>query len=106
MAAVEPCVQLGSSRPPTFPVPTASRPVTKQSTMPMGHSRPPTVPSIALQDDACEDVEDKFKSMAVTKRIRVSEFFKDYDPLRSGYITSESYMYYVDRFLRVLLTRG
>ena len=37
-----------------------------------------------------EDVEKALKSLAQIKRVRVSEFFKDFDPLRSGFITSES----------------
>ena len=34
-------------------------------------------------------VEERLKHATQTRRIRVSEFFKDYDPLRSGFITSE-----------------
>ena len=33
------------------------------------------------------DVENRLHH--ATQRIRVSEFFKDYDPLRTGFITSE-----------------
>ena len=37
---------------------------------------------------SAENVEDQLRHVTQTKRIRVSEFFKDFDPLRSGYITS------------------
>ena len=90
MAMVEPCLSSPGSRPPTFPQSSMTQPGTK----PANHSRPTTVPSIILKDDICEDVEERLKSMAMTKRIRVSEFFKDYDPLRSGYITSEPSILY------------
>ena len=34
-------------------------------------------------------VEEQLRHVTQIKRIRVSEFFKDFDPLRSGYITSK-----------------
>lgn len=40
-------------------------------------------------------LEDRLKYITQIKRIRVSEFFKDFDPLRSGFITSKEL--YTDR---------
>jgi Ca2+-binding EF-hand superfamily protein len=34
-----------------------------------------------------EDVEDRIRSMVVMKRIRIEEFFRDFDKLRKGRIT-------------------
>ena len=39
---------------------------------------------------SAENVEDQLRHVTQIKRIRVSEFFKDFDPLRSGYITSKA----------------
>lgn len=35
-----------------------------------------------------DDVEDRIRSMVVMKRIRIEEFFRDFDKLRSGFITA------------------
>ena len=35
-------------------------------------------------------IEEKLHHSTQIKRIRVSEFFKDFDPLRSGFITCET----------------
>lgn len=37
---------------------------------------------------SAEHVETKLRGLALLNRVRVSEFFKDFDPLRSGKITS------------------
>ena len=37
------------------------------------------------------DVENRLRH--ATQRIRVSEFFKDYDPLRTGFVTSEPFVF-------------
>ena len=39
---------------------------------------------------SASSVEDQLRHVTQIKRIRVSEFFKDFDPLRSGYITSKN----------------
>ena len=39
---------------------------------------------------SAERVEARLKGLALLKGIRISEFFKDFDPLRSGKITSKS----------------
>ena len=36
-----------------------------------------------------EQVEDRVRLAALAKRVRTTEFFKDFDKLRTGYITSE-----------------
>ena len=36
-----------------------------------------------------EHVEDRVRLAALAKRVRTTEFFKDFDKLRTGYITSE-----------------
>lgn len=33
------------------------------------------------------NVEDAIRTLVETKRVRVNEFFQDYDKLRSGYVT-------------------
>ena len=38
-----------------------------------------------------EKVEDRIRHAALAKRVRTTEFFKDFDKLRSGYITSKFY---------------
>lgn len=44
----------------------------------------------AVAFKSAENVEDQLRHVTQIKRIRVSEFFKDFDPLRSGYITSKA----------------
>ena len=36
-----------------------------------------------------EHIEDRVRLAALAKRVRTTEFFKDFDKLRTGYITSE-----------------
>ena len=48
-----------------------------------------TNPTATLAFKSAETVEDQLRHVTQIKRIRVSEFFKDFDPLRSGYITSK-----------------
>jgi len=36
-----------------------------------------------------DSIEEAIRTVALTKRIRPSEFFLDYDRLRSGYVTGE-----------------
>lgn len=38
-------------------------------------------------------VEEEIRNAALTKGIRTSEFFLDYDKMRSGYVTSKVYVY-------------
>ena len=38
-----------------------------------------------------ENVEDRIRHAALAKRVRTTEFFKDFDKLRTGYITSKLY---------------
>ena len=42
----------------------------------------------ALQPSVGSQVEERLRRSSQTGRIRFSEFFKDYDPLKSGDITS------------------
>ena len=51
--------------------------------------RPTTNPAVTVTFKSAENVEDQLRHATQMKRIRVSEFFKDFDPLRSGYITSK-----------------
>lgn len=41
------------------------------------------------QVNDASSLEERLKYITQIKRIRVSEFFKDFDPLRSGFITSK-----------------
>ena len=43
----------------------------------------------SVPEQVVDVVENQLRHITKTKMIRVSEFFKDFDPLRSGYITSE-----------------
>lgn len=54
------------------------------SVLPAGDS------AVTISLSGAAGVEDKLRHVTQIKRIRVSEFFKDFDPLRSGYITSKS----------------
>jgi Ca2+-binding EF-hand superfamily protein len=46
-----------------------------------------------------ESIEDKIRSVAFQKRIRIEEFFQDFDTLRSGYVS-------IDQFARCLSMLG
>ena len=50
-------------------------------------SLPQVTTAVSLPPCVGCDVENRLRH--ATQRIRVSEFFKDYDPLRTGFITSE-----------------
>ena len=47
-------------------------------------------PPVSLPPSVGCDVENRLRH--ATQTIRVSEFFKDYDPLRTGFITSEPFV--------------
>jgi hypothetical protein len=47
-------------------------------------------PKIDISNDP-SDVEDRIRSLVVMKRIRVEEFFRDYDKLRKGRITRSEF---------------
>lgn len=52
-------------------------------------SSPPTLLPVPVPlPPPLSDVENKLKYFIQDRAIRVSEYFKDFDPLRSGYITS------------------
>lgn len=56
------------------------------------------------QVNDASSLEERLKYITQIKRIRVSEFFKDFDPLRSGFITSKEsctdrLMYYNNKVL-------
>ena len=51
---------------------------------------PQAAPPVSLPHSVGCDVENRLRR--ATKRIRVSEFFKDFDPLRTGFITSEPFV--------------
>ena len=40
------------------------------------------------------EVEDKIRNLCLTKRLRPSEFFIDYDRLRSGYVTGTPHLHW------------
>lgn len=40
-------------------------------------------------------MKEEIRTLVQTKRIRVTEFFQDYDKLRSGYVTSEFIYIYI-----------
>lgn len=39
--------------------------------------------------DAVSNIEEKIRSVTLTKRIRPEELFLDYDKLRSGFVTGK-----------------
>ena len=41
-------------------------------------------------------IETNLRTLAQTKRIRVTEFFQDFDKLRSGYITGNIHLFWLD----------
>ena len=53
---------------------------------------------------ATKKIEDDIRTTMQTKRIRVTEFFKDFDRLRSGYITESQFQRCLDQFLGLRLT--
>jgi Ca2+-binding EF-hand superfamily protein len=53
---------------------------------------------------ALDDVEKKLKHIVNERRIRVSEFFRDFDPLRSGYITKGQFVRCMSQNLGLPLT--
>ena len=53
---------------------------------------------------AAEKIEDGIRTIMQTKRIRVTEFFKDFDRLRSGFITESQFQRGLDQFLGLRLT--
>ena len=53
---------------------------------------------------AAENIEDGIRTTMQTKRIRVTEFFKDFDRLRSGFITESQFQRGLDQFLGLRLT--
>ena len=55
-------------------------------------------PPVSLPPSVGCDVENRLRH--ATQRIRVSEFFKDYDPLRTGFITSEPFVIIYCSYLR------
>ena len=53
---------------------------------------------------AAERIEDGIRTIMLTKRVRVTEFFKDFDRLRSGFITETQFQRGLDQFLGIRLT--
>ena len=53
---------------------------------------------------AAEKIEDDIRTTMQTKRVRVTEFFKDFDRLRSGFITESQFQRGLDQFLNLRLT--
>jgi hypothetical protein len=43
-------------------------------------------PTVNIKNDP-QDVEDRIKAMVVMKRVRIAEFYKDFDKLRKGKVT-------------------
>ena len=44
---------------------------------------------LVIENKDLNEVEKKIQAEVVMKRIRIKEFFKDYDPLRKGTVTEE-----------------
>ena len=44
--------------------------------------------------DVISDIEQQIRTTALTKRIRPSEFFLDFDRLRSGYVSGQFFYNY------------
>ena len=57
------------------------------------YSAPGLLPGPSSPPPALTAIENKLKYIIQNRGIRISEFFQDYDPLRSGYITSEFNVY-------------
>lgn len=51
------------------------------------------------------NIEAKIRHTTQTKRIRVSEFFKDYDPLRSGFISETQFCRCLDQHIGLKLSQ-
>ena len=49
----------------------------------------PLFQTIKMTGAISDQVEDHIRTLSLTKRIRPSEFFLDFDRLRSGYVTGE-----------------
>jgi Ca2+-binding EF-hand superfamily protein len=47
-------------------------------------------PRIDLSCDPC-DVEDRIRALVVMKRVRIEEFFQDFDKLRKGRVTQPQF---------------
>lgn len=43
-------------------------------------------PTVNIHNDP-NDVEDRIKALVVMKRVRIEEFFRDFDKLRKGKVT-------------------
>ena len=55
---------------------------------------------LTMDFNSIEGIEDHIRNIALTKRIRPTEFFIDYDQLRSGFVTGmldsgESFCYFI-----------
>ena len=51
-------------------------------------------------------IENRLRAHSYTKRIRVEEFFKDFDRLRTGYITTEQFRRAINRNFTNSVTDG
>jgi len=54
----------------------------------------PRITGIDIKKDVPNDVEDvlaKLRKICCERRVRISEFFRDFDKLRSGYITEAQF---------------
>lgn len=54
---------------------------------------------------AMSEVEEKIRNLCLTKRLRPSEFFIDYDRLRSGYVTGKMVCIMITFIYNVCLQR-
>ena len=48
-----------------------------------------TAARLSSAEPTDDNIESKLKYLIKDRCLRISEYFKDYDPLRSGYITSQ-----------------
>ncbi|XP_071953709.1 uncharacterized protein [Antedon mediterranea] len=53
--------------------------------------------------DQASLIEDRIRTAVLSKRVRVSEFFKDYDRLRSGYVTRTRFTRCLDQSFGIIL---
>jgi hypothetical protein len=60
-------------------------------------------PTVNIANDP-NDVEQRLRSLVLMKRVRVSEFFKDFDKLRKGRVTKSQFKAVLSNILNFTLT--
>ncbi|XP_033106808.1 uncharacterized protein LOC117108769 [Anneissia japonica] len=56
------------------------------------------------QPSLLTEIEDHIRTAVLSKRVRVSEFFKDYDRLRTGYVTRSRFLRCLDQSFGIILS--